>query len=98
MTRRLAGPVRRSSVAVRKFARFLGLLRSELPNQSDTLVILWFLVSLWTRSSQKRLLSNHANFGSGTLVFAFAGDGMGSNGMAGAKSKGTVGIIGLGIM
>jgi hypothetical protein len=25
-------------------------------------------MSLWTRSSQRRLLSNHANFGSGTLV------------------------------
>jgi hypothetical protein len=55
-----------ASVAVRKFARFLGLLQSELPNQSDTSNLM-ILVSLWTRSSQKRLLSNRANFGSGTL-------------------------------
>src|SRR6185369_9334278 len=59
------------SVAVRKFARFLSLLRSELPNQSDTSNFM-VLVSLWTRSSQSRLLSSRANFGSGTLSQAQA--------------------------
>src|SRR5262249_6901611 len=42
---------RHASVAVRKFAQFLSLLRSELPNQSDTSNFT-ILVSLWTRSSQ----------------------------------------------
>jgi hypothetical protein len=55
------------SVAIRKFARVLSMFRSELPNQSDTSNSM-ILVSLSTRSSQKCLLSNSANFGFGTLV------------------------------
>ena len=58
-----------TGVAVRKFARILGLLRSELPNQSDTSNSM-IPVSLRARSSQKWLLNNRANFGSGTLAAA----------------------------